>query len=107
MKSDQTKHPPVDKSIMWTYFVHMRTVPLRDLRNNFSKLEAWLEEGEQIQIEKRGIPIALLTALPIGPNSTPTKPNFTARRKAIWGTRVFSPKEVKAMRQEELEEEEG
>jgi hypothetical protein len=39
---------------MWTDSVHMKTGSVRDLRNNFAKLEAWLEEGEQIQIEKRG-----------------------------------------------------
>jgi hypothetical protein len=29
----------------------MKTGSVRDLRNNFAKLEAWLEEAEQIQIE--------------------------------------------------------
>ena len=49
---------------MWTQYVHMKSVTVRDLRNNFAKLEAWLGEGEQIQIRKRGQPIALLTAFP-------------------------------------------
>ena len=35
------------------------------------------------------------------------KPDFAARRKAIWGDRVFSDAEVKAMREAELEGEEG
>jgi len=33
----------------------MKTAAVRDLRNHFSKLEAWLAEGEQIQIQKRGL----------------------------------------------------
>jgi antitoxin (DNA-binding transcriptional repressor) of toxin-antitoxin stability system len=48
----------------WTSFVHMRTVTVRDLRNDFSRLETWLGEGEKIQIEKHGQPIAVLTGLP-------------------------------------------
>jgi antitoxin (DNA-binding transcriptional repressor) of toxin-antitoxin stability system len=32
----------------------MKTVTVRDLRNNFSKVESWLGEGEEIRIEKRG-----------------------------------------------------
>ncbi len=42
----------------------MKTATVRDLRNNFSKLEAWLSDGESVRIEKRGEPLALLTALP-------------------------------------------
>ena len=30
-------------------------------------------------------------------------PDFAARRKAIWGNRMFSAAEVKAMREAELE----
>ena len=95
---------------MWTENVHMITATLRDLRNNFAKLEALLAEGEDIQIEKRGLPIARLTAIHAKMGVSPTKtarPNFAARRRAIWGKRVFSDAEVAAMRIAELEGEEG
>lgn len=92
---------------MWTYCVHMKSATLRDLRNNFSKLEVWLKEGEQIQIEKRGIPIAILTTLQAGHSTHSPKPDFAARRQAIWGNRVFSAGEVAAMRAFELDGEEG
>ncbi len=87
----------------------MKTATLRDLRNDFRSLEAWLAEGETIQIEKRGTPVALLT--PMGSTAAPkpplTKPDPAARRKAIWGDRCFTAEEVKAMREYELEGEEG
>ena len=88
---------------MWTYFVHMKTATVRDLRNSFSKLEAWLAEGEQICIEKRGKPIGVLSAWE--PDSAPlqSKPDFAKRRAALWGDRIFSMEEVESMRQEELE----
>jgi antitoxin (DNA-binding transcriptional repressor) of toxin-antitoxin stability system len=97
----------IDPWRMWTYFVHMKTATLRDLRNDFAKLEAWLGEGEEIRIEKRGKPIAMLTPLKGKSSVKVTMPDFEARRKAIWGDRVFSEEEVKAMRDAELEGEEG
>ncbi len=85
----------------------MRTVTVRDLRNTFSKLETWLAEGEEIQIEKRGCPIAVLRPWTKLDGARVEKPDFAARRKAIWGNRVFSAAEIDAMRADELEGEEG
>lgn len=85
----------------------MKTVTVRDLRNSFSMLEAWLLEGEDIRIEKRGQPIGLLTAWRPDARSEPAKPDFASRRRAIWGDRVFSVAEVSAMRADELDGEEG
>jgi hypothetical protein len=47
-----------------------------------------------ICIEKRGQPIGLLTAWPPGASKRPLKPDFTARRWATWGNRVFSEADV-------------
>ena len=92
---------------MWTYFVPMKTATVRELRNEFSKLEAWLGEGEEIQIEKRGKVVGVLKPAVETKSSDVIWPDFTARRKTIWGDRVFSEKEVWAMREAELEGEEG
>jgi len=87
---------------MWTYFVHMKTATLRDLRNDFAKLEAWLGEGEEICIERRGQPIAMLTPVKAAKAKKIKMPDFEARRRAIWGDRMFTEEEVKAMREDEL-----
>jgi antitoxin (DNA-binding transcriptional repressor) of toxin-antitoxin stability system len=93
---------------LWTIFVHiMKTVTVRDLRNSFSMLEAWLLEGEDILIEKRGQPIGVLTAWRPEASVQLAKPDFAARRRAIWGDRVFTEAEVAAMRADEFEGEEG
>jgi antitoxin (DNA-binding transcriptional repressor) of toxin-antitoxin stability system len=92
---------------MWTEDVHVRTATVRDLRNNFAKLEAWLKNGEEICIEKRGEPVAMLTAMRRAKVDKVKNPDFAARRKAIWGDRVFTAAEVRAMREAELEGEEG
>lgn len=98
----------LDLTGMWTDSVHMKTATVRDLRNHFSSLEAWLAEGETIRIEKRGAPVALLTPFTSAPPEQPVaRPDAEARRKAIWGDRCFTAEEVKAMREYELEGEQG
>lgn len=86
----------------------MKTATVRDLRNDFASLEAWLAEGEVIRIEKRGVPVALLSPLTAAPADSPVRnPDFRARLEAIWGDRCFTAEEVAAMREAELEGEEG
>lgn len=86
----------------------MKTATVRDLRNNFSRLEGWLAEGETVEIRKRGLPVAILRSPAKEQSAQPTKmPDFEARRKAIWGDRMFSAEEVARMRADELEGEEG
>ena len=85
----------------------MKTATVRDLRHNFAKIEAWLNEGEEICIEKRGEPIAKLSAMTSAGKEPLQMPDFAARRRAIWGDRVFSEEEVRQMREDELEGEEG
>ena len=36
----------------------MKTATVRDLRNDFGRLSKWLDEGETVQIVKRGKPFA-------------------------------------------------
>ena len=81
----------------------MKTVTVRDLRNNFSKVEAWLGEGEEIRIEKRGKPIGFLSATPKSAKAANPTVDFMARLDEIWGERVFTEEEVRAMREAELE----
>jgi antitoxin (DNA-binding transcriptional repressor) of toxin-antitoxin stability system len=98
----------IDKRCVGTENVHMKTATVRDLRNNFAMLEAWLSDGIEICIEKRGEPVAMLTAMKRSRAPAKVKnPDFEARRKAIWGDRVFSEQEIKEMREYELEGEEG
>jgi antitoxin (DNA-binding transcriptional repressor) of toxin-antitoxin stability system len=84
---------------------HMRTATVRELRNEFPRIEAWVHEGESINISKRGKVIATL----VPPSSSTThvgskvpKPDIMARLRETWGERVFSMEEVAAMRADEL-----
>lgn len=85
----------------------MRTATVRDLRNHFPRVAAWIAEGEAVEITKGGKPFArLVPATPEKPRKL-VKPDIMARLTAIWGDRVFSSKEVAEMRAAELEGEEG
>ena len=85
----------------------MKTANVRDVRNRFSALETWVGAGEKIEIRKRGKPIAWLVPIPARSRPKLVKPDFAARRKAIWGQRVFTAVQVKEMRDAEKESEEG
>jgi antitoxin (DNA-binding transcriptional repressor) of toxin-antitoxin stability system len=86
----------------------MKTATVADLRNNFRRISSWIEHGETVQIVKRGRLFAHLTAAisPIEDNQIP-KVDFLAQLREIWGGRVFSEAEVLAMREAELDGEEG
>ena len=86
----------------------MKTASVADLRNNFRKVSSWIEHGETVQILKRGRPFAQLTSLAAvsAPRLAP-KPDIMARLNEVWGDRVFSMEEVAALREAELEGEEG
>ena len=84
----------------------MNTATTADLRNHFRRVSSWLDNGESVEILKRGKPYA--TLLPIA-KATPTEPpriDYAAQIKAIWGERRFSAAEVAEMRAAELEGEE-
>ena len=89
--------------------IHMKTATVRQLRNEFPRIEAWVQEGETIAISKRGRVIATLVpvnAAHSGVNK-PAKPDIMARLRETWGERIFSLAEVESMRAAELEGEEG
>ena len=85
----------------------MKTATVRDLRNQFPRVAAWIAEGEPVEITRAGKLFArLVPAAPEKPRRF-KMPDITARLKATWGDRVFSAKEVAEMRAAELEGEEG
>ena len=83
----------------------MKTATVADLRNNFRRVSAWIEHGETVQILKRGRAFAQLSAIPATREKgvLPAKPDILAQLREVWGKRVFSRKEVAAMRAAERE----
>lgn len=88
---------------------HMKTATVRELRNEFPRIEAWVHEGESINISKRGKVIATLVPA-LGASITqprPPKVDIMARLRETWGERVFTMEQVAAMRADELAEDLG
>jgi antitoxin (DNA-binding transcriptional repressor) of toxin-antitoxin stability system len=87
---------------MESFITAMQTLTIRDLRYDFAKVEAWLAEGEEIEITKHGKPVAHLS--PPRPRVVPKFDMEKHRRwmKETWGDRVFSDEEVREMREAEL-----
>jgi antitoxin (DNA-binding transcriptional repressor) of toxin-antitoxin stability system len=86
----------------------MKSATVRELRNEFPRIEAWIREGEAVSITKRGAVVAILTSPSKAVRGRkPGKPDIMARLKETWGNRVFSEAEVAAMRAAELAGEEG
>ncbi len=84
----------------------MNTVTTADLRNHFRRVSSWLDNGESVEILKRGKPYATLLPIAKATPSRPAKIDFAAQRQAIWKGRRFSAEQVAEMRAAELEGEE-
>lgn len=68
----------------------MNTATVRQIRHDFGAVLNWVEEGEQVEISKRGKVVALFT-LPPAPRPTRPKkrPDFAARLKRIYGDKAL------------------
>jgi antitoxin (DNA-binding transcriptional repressor) of toxin-antitoxin stability system len=84
----------------------MNTVTTADLRNQFRRVSSWLDNGESVEILKRGKPYAMLLPIVKAEPVSPSKVDFRAQCHAIWQGRKFSVAEVAEMRTAELEGEE-
>ena len=81
--------------------MNSRTATVADLRNNFRRVAAWLENGESVDILKRGRRYACLT--PAAVPGAGAKVDFARQLQSAWGERVFSAAQVRAMRDAERE----
>ena len=67
----------------------MKTASVRDLRQNFPRVMAWIEDGEQVAVTMRRKVIARLVPEPPAPQGQPKAPDFAAISREIFGKRTF------------------
>jgi len=88
------------------YSTIMKIASVADLRNEFRRVSAWIEEGETVQIIRRGKPFARLSGVtPEGQSKK--KPDMLTQLREIWGEKMYSEAQVREMRNAEIEGEEG
>lgn len=86
----------------------MKTATVADLRNSFRHISAWIDDGQTVNITRYGRAFAQLSPIASHPKKPFKMPDFAAQAKKIWGDhRVLTAKEVREMREFELEGEEG
>lgn len=84
----------------------MNKVTTAELRNQFRRVSAWIDNGDSVEILKHGKPYSTLVPVAKPTPSSPPRIDFAAQRQAIWKGRHFSAAEVAEMRAAELEGEE-
>lgn len=70
---------------MCVTMLDMKTATVREVQHHLSKVLAWVEKGEEVEVTRRNKTVARL--VPSGPtNPAPVSlPDFAARARAIWG----------------------
>jgi antitoxin (DNA-binding transcriptional repressor) of toxin-antitoxin stability system len=67
----------------------MKTANVRQLRHDFGSVMDWINEGQEVEIVKKGKVVALLSPpAPCKPQKIKL-PDFAARQKRIFGDRVL------------------
>jgi len=73
----------------------MRTATVADLRNRFPRVFRWIEEGEQVEVTKRGRVVARLVPPPAGKPRKFRVPDFEAIQREVFGDNppLFTPED--------------
>jgi prevent-host-death family protein len=66
----------------------MKSVTIRELKHETSKVLAWVEAGEPVEIRRRNVPIAVLE--PAAKQTAVQWPDIEARLRSIYGDLVLS-----------------
>lgn len=77
----------------------MKTASVRDIRQNFPRVMAWIADGEQVAVTMRGRRVARLVPERAEPRRKATAPDFAAISREIFGDRTFSGDAMEAERE--------
>jgi prevent-host-death family protein len=69
----------------------MKTATVRELRNDYSKIFRWIGSGEEVQVTRRGTPIAKVVPVE---KTAPAKVDWTqsaAVTRHAWGRKLTAP----------------
>lgn len=66
----------------------MKTTTIRELRHDTTTVLEWVAGGESVEVQRRGVPVAVLT--PQSRKQRIAKPDFLARIRAAYGEKLLS-----------------
>lgn len=76
---------------------HMKTASVRNLRQDFARILAWIEAGDEVTITLRRQPVARLVPWPQNKASKRPMPDISARLRKVFGAKVIADKTMKAI----------
>ena len=79
----------------------MKTASVRDLRQDFPRVLAWLQAGEEVAITLRRQAIATLVPRPRKRRSGRPLPDLGARLQKVFGRRVIPDQTIQAILDED------
>lgn len=77
----------------------MRTASVRDIRQNFPRVMAWVADGEQVAVTMRRKVVARLVPERAESGRKASAPDFAAISREIFGNRTFRKDAMEAERE--------
>ena len=76
---------------------HMKSASVRDLRQNFPRVLAWIQAGEEVAITMRRQALARLVPWPKKKTAKKPIPDISARLRKVFGQKVIPDQTMKAI----------
>lgn len=76
---------------------HMKSASVRDLRQDFPRVLAWIEAGEEVAITMRRQAVARLVPLPRKKPPQRRLPDLADRLKRVFGSKIIADKTMKTL----------
>ncbi len=75
----------------------MKTASIRDMRHDFNRVLAWVNNGEEVAITKHRRTVARLLPAAARKPADPQMPDIAARLKKVFGGKVISDQALVAI----------
>jgi prevent-host-death family protein len=70
---------------MCVIMLHMKIATIREVQHHLSKVLAWVEKGEEVQVTRRNKVVARLVPAGTAGAAAVSLPDFAGRARSIWG----------------------
>ena len=76
---------------------HMKTASVRELRQDFGRILAWIEAGEEVGITLRRQAVARLVPWPQKKAAKRAMPDVAARLRKVFGAKTIADRTMKTL----------